>query len=195
LKYKKSFIWSKTPLILSALLLNPVFLSSALASSDGSKTSDQPCSNCHSGGAGDAIFSILGPATVAPDSDNTYTLTLSGGPGVVGGLDVWVPDGGTLSAIDLVLTQIVSGEVTQTEPKPFLSGSVSWDFDWRAPSVEGFYSLMAQGVSANDGQGNGGDVAGTTSFNVQVAAIPIPASAFLFGSALGLMGWMRRKTK
>jgi hypothetical protein len=93
----------------------------------------------------------------------------------------------------MILTQIVSGEVTQTAPKPFSSGSVSWDFDWLAPSVEGFYSLEAQGVSANDDGGFGGDVAGTTSFEVQVAAIPIPASALLFGSALGLMGWMRRK--
>jgi hypothetical protein len=31
------------------------------------------------------------------------------------------------------------------------------------------------------------------SFNVTVAPIPIPAAVWLFGSALGLFGWMRRR--
>lgn len=34
-----------------------------------------------------------------------------------------------------------------------------------------------------------------TGANVTVSAVPIPSAVWLFGSALGLMGWMRRKVK
>lgn len=175
-------------LALGIFLLASAYLPVALASSNGSVTSSQSCSTCHTDGV--ATLLIIGPETVLPHSDNTYTLTITGGPAVVGGLDVWAPDGGTLSVID-VLTQVNGGEITHTAPKAFSSGSVSWDFQWTAPGVQGFFDLMAQGVSANDGMGNGGDWAGTTSFAVQV--IPIPATAFLFGSAVGLLGWFRRR--
>jgi hypothetical protein len=136
------------------------------------------------------MLAITGPSSVAPDSVNLFTLTISAGPAVVGGLDVFADDG-TLSVVD-VLTQLNSGEITHTEPKAFSSGEVSWDFNWQAPSLAGMYTINAQGVSANDGNGNGGDSPGTAMpFMVQV--VPIPAAAILFGSALGLLGWVRRR--
>ncbi len=34
---------------------------------------------------------------------------------------------------------------------------------------------------------------GTTDFTLKLTAVPVPAAVWLFGSALGLFGWMRRK--
>ncbi len=35
---------------------------------------------------------------------------------------------------------------------------------------------------------------GATGLTIMMAPIPVPAAVWLFGSALGLLGWMRRKT-
>jgi len=185
-----SIAWGKVSIALGFLLLGSAYFSAAVASSNGSVLSGTACSVCHTDGV--ATLQIVGPETVAPHSDNNYTLTISGGPAVVGGLDVWAPDGGTLGILD-VMTQLLGGEITHTAPKDFSGSSVSWDFVWSAPETLGIYDIMARGVSANDAMGNGGDWAGMTSLAVQVAAIPIPGAVILLGSALGLLGWARRR--
>jgi hypothetical protein len=47
------------------------------------------------------------------------------------------------------------------------------------------------GLSSGDGVWQ--DAAGTYIWQFEVVAVPIPAAIWLFGSALGLLGWMRRK--
>ncbi len=181
------------PLVLGILLVSLAYASPAFARSDGSILSNRDCGGCHTGGTGTVALTLSGPEQVIADSENTYTLTISGGPAAVGGLDVWAPDGGTLSVIDTVLTQINDGEVTHITPKIFSAGSVSWDFSWLAPSELGPYALMAQGVSANGDGKTSLDLSGMTSLAIEVVAIPVPAAAILFGSALGLLGWIRRR--
>jgi hypothetical protein len=143
---------------------------------------------------------ILGPDQVEALGKNTYTLEISGaGPGIVGGLNVAAPDGGVLSLIDAA-TQLTSGEITHTAPKAFDLGggddpnTVSWDFEWTAPATPGTYELFGQGVNANNGNGSNMDFAGVApTFTVTVGVIPIPPAAILFGSALGVLGWVRRR--
>lgn len=170
------------------LFVGVVFSSTATARSNGSITSSSDCSVCHD--AGTVVLGIVGPDIVPPDTTHTYTLTITGGPAATGGLNVFAPDGGELSLVDSS-TQLIGGEITHTEPKDFSGNTVSWDFQWTAPSEIGFYALGAQGVSANDASGNNGDFSGSTSFSVQV--VPVPGAAILFGSALGLLGWIRRR--
>jgi hypothetical protein len=171
---RRSPAWGKTSLFLSALFFSQVFLSAAFARSDGSILSDQRCTDCHTNGA--TTVMILGPDQVEALGKNTYTLEISGdGPGIVGGLNVAAPDGGVLSLIDAA-TQLTSGEITHTTPKAFASGTVS-------------------GVNANNANGSNFDFAGVVApaFTVTVGVIPIPPAAILFGSALGVLGWVRRR--
>jgi hypothetical protein len=188
---RRSPAWGKTSLFLSALFFSQVFLSAAFARSDGSILSDQRCTDCHTNGA--TTVMILGPDQVEALGKNTYTLEISG-PGIVGGLNVAAPDGGVLSLID-VATQLTSGEITHTTPKAFASGTVSWDFEWTAPATPGTYELFGQGVNANNANGSNFDFAGVVApaFTVTVGVIPIPPAAILFGSALGVLGWVRRR--
>ncbi|MDH3509295.1 MAG: hypothetical protein OER85_00400 [Gammaproteobacteria bacterium] len=190
---RRSPAWGRTSLFLSALFLSQVFLSAAFARSDGSILSDQRCTDCHTNGA--TTVMILGPDQAEALGKNTYTLEISGaGPGIVGGLNVAAPDGGVLSLIDAA-TQLTSGEITHTAPKAFASGTVSWDFEWTAPATPGTYELFGQGVNANNANGSNFDFAGVVApaFTVTVGVIPIPPAAILFGSALGVLGWVRRR--
>lgn len=146
---------------------------------------------------------ILGPDSVAHDSVNEYTVEISSpGPGIIGGMDV-AAGFGVLGLVDSgnegtrLVNNAVTGldEVTHDGPKAFDLGgaddpaTVSWIFSWTAPSELGSYDLFAQVVNANSMGGNSGDFTGMTTFTVQV--VPIPAAAWLFGSALGLLGWLR----
>jgi len=187
---EKSLDWRAISVGLGALLLSPLYLSAAFASSNGSVLSDQACSLCHSLDAANVM--IVGPSEVLAHSDNTYSLSITGGPAVTGGMNVAAADGGVLSISDAA-TQLISGEITHTAPKAFSNNSVIWDFQWQAPGELGIYNIFGQGVSSNDGQGNNGDATGMTTFAVTVTAVPIPAAGVLFGSALGLLVWLRRK--
>jgi hypothetical protein len=207
----KSLAWSGTSLVLSALALSQVYLPSAFALSDGTITtlgfnSDgtpvQACSDCHGFDATSVM--ILGPSSVAHDSVNTYELRISGdGPAIQGGLDVAAVEG-VLGIIANEGTQVIfesatgTNELTHNGAKAFSSGTVSWLFTWAArdfgtgdPLPLGSYDIFAQGVNGSGGQGTIGDFTGMTTFTVQV--VPIPAAAVLFGSALGVLGWVRRR--
>jgi len=131
-------------------------------------TSGSTCSLCHSGGT-TPITNLSGPAMVQPGTINTYTLTISGGQQRSGGMDVST-DGGTLINT-LANTRFQAGEIIHIQRKPVVGdGSVSWSFDWQAPTTTGMYTLYGAGLSTNGDNSTTGDGVATTTYSVMVSA-------------------------
>jgi len=130
-------------------------------------TSGSTCSVCHSGGTIPTI-NLSGPATVQPGTINTYILTISGGQQRSGGMDVSA-DGGTLINT-LANTRFQAGEIIHIQRKPVVGdGSVTWKFDWQAPTTTGSYTLYGAGLSTNGDNSTTGDGAATTTYRVVVS--------------------------
>ena len=55
------------------------------------------------------------------------------------------------------------------------------------------YQIDFQGAPGSILEGFAGSTMGASGLQTEVPNIPIPAAAWLFGSALGLLGWIRRK--
>jgi chitodextrinase len=136
------------------------------------------CKSCH-GDATGAVLTITGPTTVNAGATNQYTATITGGPAVVGGADVHVSSG-TLASLTGQGTKLLNGDLVHSSPKPFASGSVSWNFNWTAPATAGTVSMFGAGNSADgDGSdaGDAGDGATTRTITVQAAATNQPPVA------------------
>ena len=128
------------------------------------------CNACHSGGQTPQV-SLDGPTLVAPGTVHTYTLTIMGGQEVAGGLDVSATSG-SLVVTDPG-TQLKSGEITHTSPRPVDGNkNVTFSFNWTAPVVEGAAMLYGAGNSVNLASGNGGDRAASDSLAITVASAP-----------------------
>jgi hypothetical protein len=113
------------------------------------------CNACHSGGQTPTV-ALDGPTLVEPDSESTYTLTITGGQETAGGLDVSATSG-TLVVVDPA-TYLRNGEITHNDPRSVDGdGAVVFSFNWRAPAGEGVATLYGAGNSVNLAQGNGGD--------------------------------------
>ena len=126
----------------------------------------QICTACHFGGA-TPVVTLNGPTTVDAGTTNLYTLTISGGQEIAGGLDVSVTDG-TLQVVDTDM-QILDGEVTQTMPRNAdATGSVSFEFEWTAPSEVGSIDMYGAGNSVDLNGGKSGDDASTDSMTITV---------------------------
>lgn len=94
---------------------------------------------------------ISGPTSLEINSTGNYSVTITGGPAVRGGFNI-AKRFGTLINSD-ASTQIIDSELTHTTGKNFSGGSVSWNFQYTAPSTAGVTdTLYAAALSAN---GNG----------------------------------------
>jgi len=132
------------------------------------------CAVCHSSGAAEPTLVLSGPAAVTAGTTHEYIATLTGGPGVSGGLNVSSTDGvGTLLPVDADLQQS-NGEITHTAPKNFTAGQVEFRFNWTAPAFDGVYTLHGAGNSTNGGLDLLGDRIGTDSLAVTVSGGTAP---------------------
>ena len=126
------------------------------------------CSTCHSGGTVPTI-NLTGPATVQPGSISTYTLTLSGGQQHSGGLNVSA-DGGTLMNT-LASTRLQMGEIIHNQRANVAGdGTVSWNFDWQAPTILGSYTIYSAGLSTNGDSNTLLDGVATNAYVVTVSS-------------------------
>jgi uncharacterized protein (TIGR03382 family) len=132
------------------------------------------CNSCHTGGAAPTVV-LSGPATLMTSSSATYTLTITGGAGMVAGLDVSQSGGATLMAG--TGTQLMAGEITHSAPAMFTGGTASFSFTVSAPASPGTLTLFAAGLSANGDNAEAGDKAAATTLTISVAPGTMTADA------------------
>lgn len=145
------------------------------------------CTACHAGGAPLPTVVLQGPTTVIAGATNLYTLTISGGPAQVGGLNISTSNNRGALLPTGADTQVLLNELTHSAPKAFSSGQVRFTFAWTAPTFNDTVTLYGAGNSADGQQSLSDDGIGATSLAVQVtggaggppAASPTPPPATL----------------
>lgn len=162
-------------------VLAAFFLSTpALANSSGmtgrsGKTAGQTCmSGCHGTNPGTPAPTVTleGPSSLEAGATGNYKLTITGGPGVKGGMNV-ATSSGTLTNAGTDL-KVQNAELTHTAAKTFATGAVSFDFTFKAPAAAGTVTLYGSGNSTNgDGSLNGDNaVSITKAITVTAASTP-----------------------
>lgn len=135
------------------------------------QTAGTSCVSCHAVSTGAApTVAITGPATLQPGATGNYTLTITGGPGVRGGMNVSKDVAGGQLQGDGTTTQASAGEITHNGARSFVGGQVAFNFRLVAPATAGTVRLFGAGNSANNAGGAGGDREALTIFTVNVTA-------------------------
>ncbi|HSD62184.1 MAG TPA: T9SS type A sorting domain-containing protein [Ignavibacteriaceae bacterium] len=90
---------------------------------------------------------IEGPDTLSKGETAEYHIFLTGGPMVEGGFNV-ASRFSTLTATDPG-TQILTGELTHNQPRPFVGDTVSWYFEYTAADSVDWDTLYSDANSVN----------------------------------------------
>jgi hypothetical protein len=137
----------------------------------------QSCSSCHNSMTHEPPeVWIEGPTAVLPHQTATYTLTIRGGPAIIGGFNVSATAGTLQTSPNQPHTQSLPNiflgipELTHTEPPPSFDEqqTLSFTFRWQAPPAMGEYLLYGAGLSANASGDSTGDTSNTTIFPINV---------------------------
>lgn len=144
-----------------------VHATSAGVSGYSGKDPEADCTACHIGGPSDGEVKVAGPFSVDVESTATYTLTLHGAPGSVGGIDI-ASSAGTLSASSAD-TRINASELIHRENQSAdKAGAIQFEFQWSAPDTLGTYTLFISAVVGNADKTPNGDNALRTQVDVEV---------------------------
>lgn len=126
------------------------------------------CSSCHSGGTIPTV-NLTGPSSVQPGTVSTFTFTISGGQQNSGGLNISA-NGGVLISTQ-ASTRLQAAEITHNQRAiAATDGTISWSFDWQAPTTPGSYTLYAAGLSSNGDSSTTQDDVATLSYVVTVSS-------------------------
>jgi len=113
---------------------------------------------CHTADSlSSVVVRITGPTAVAPNSTNTYRITMRGGPAETGGFDFNVFSGNVDTVANQQTTKLYDSlqgwnDISHSSPKPFSGDSVSWLVKYIAPSTNViiYDTLYATGNSTNN---------------------------------------------
>ncbi|KFA86745.1 MXAN_6652 family MXYO-CTERM-anchored protein [Archangium violaceum] len=152
--------------VLSACLLSAPAFANSTGMTGNSGKSAATCSSCHSGGTAPTV-TLTGPSSLAAGATGEYTLTITGGPGLRGGMNVAV-DNTAASLEPGTGSKKQSNELTHNAPKPAASGAITFNFSLVAPPSAGSVKIFAAGNSVNGDNNSTGDAAATTSLTVNV---------------------------
>lgn len=118
------------------------------------KTGGEGCS-CHGSQSSNVTVSINGPSEVAAGQTAAYTVTVTGGPLAKAGVDIAASAGSTLTPGSGL--QTIGSELTHVSPKAPVSGTVTFDFIYKAPASAGTATLYATSNSVNANGNSIGD--------------------------------------
>lgn len=120
------------------------------------KTTSEGCV-CHGASNTPSVnVTISGPDYMLPNSTETFTVTISGGPLVRAGTNISA-SAGTLQPGTGSGLQLIGDELTHISPKQPSSGAVTFQFNYTAPSSLGTQTIYANGNSVNFNGSSGGD--------------------------------------
>jgi hypothetical protein len=102
----------------------------------------------------DVTVTIVGPDQLSVNETGTYTVTITGGPLVRGGVNI-AASFGLLEPGDSL--QKIGDELTHLSPKSPVDSAVTFQFEYTAPDTVGEQILYTNGNSVNFEQGAFGD--------------------------------------
>lgn len=131
------------------------------------------CTSCHGGGVAPSA-TISGPTTMVPNSTASFTVTVTAGGLTTSHAGLNVALGGAGSAGAAFTpgggdTQVVTGELTHTNPKGFDGGITSFSFTVTAGATLGPMTLYVSTLAANKDATNQGDNSYTLNRTVSIA--------------------------
>ncbi len=153
-----------------------LFSVSALAYSGGiitrsGKTPSSSCagSGCHTAPANSPrpTVTLVGPDTLNAGETGTFTLVITGGPAVVGGMNVAV-DSAQASLQPGTGQRKQAAEITHSTSKAFANNEVRFDFTMIAPAAGGSVRIFGAGNSTNQNGTPDGDTSATATKDVTI---------------------------
>lgn len=134
---------------------------------------------CHGGTSSSTVSVVIaGPATLAPGTVGSYTITVAKSGTTYAGVDIAVNNSATLSTTDAAL-KVSGGEITH---KAALTPGTAYNFKVTAPLSGGSFTISAVGVAASTNSSPTGNWNVASAANV---ALPIQLSSFTGSMASG----------